>query len=98
MAHDGKKVLYFIKKVSAATQIIKEQNDILVATKAEWQAENPNVTIDPQFIDGNQVTAFNTFAASIKNACIDNVVVIDEFKAIADVHPSPNADSMNVWS
>lgn len=97
MAHDSKKVLYFVRKCSEQAQIIKRANDMLVTLKAEWVVAKPNVAAAPVFIVGGQAVDFNNFAQAINNAIIDAGAVIDEFETIANQHPSHNPKSMTDW-
>lgn len=97
MAHDGKKVLYFVINCSEFAQIAKGADTGLQALKAEWVAANPDVAEEPIIITSQQATDFNAFATAIKNVMIDNSTIIDQFKAIADTHPTHDANSMGSW-
>lgn len=97
MAHDGKKVLYFVINCSEFAQIAKGADTGLQALKAEWVAANPDVAEEPIIITSQQASDFNTFATALKNVMIDHSAVINQFKAIADANPSHDADSMGAW-
>ncbi len=97
MAHDGKKVLYFVRKCSIEAQIIKDAYTRLQALKTEWQAADPDVTQVPVIITAQQAVDFNAFKNSIETVITDNSTVIDQFEAIANAHPSHDVSSMDAW-
>ncbi len=97
MAHDGKKILVFVKEGSRSAEIIKAEKEKLLALRASWVAKNPDVTQEPITIDQSQKTAFNVFITDIENAINSANSVINEFKVIDDANPHSGLLSMDSW-
>lgn len=77
---DNKLIMSFVKRLQDYFTIIEEANTLIQDLRDEWQATDPDITVEGSILDPVEKTAANMIISNIQTFINDNQSTINALK------------------